>query len=113
MTNFFCNLLLIPRFGIIGAALATVVSSIVLLSSYMAFSQRLFFIPYAWRRYFYTTALFCTLIVADFLVKNSGQPSTMVLSVIKAFAIGIFAYFGLQILKVKNTVGTKEAILGN
>ncbi|TRZ51232.1 hypothetical protein D4S03_05445 [bacterium] len=42
------NILLIPRFGIAGSALATLISAAVLLYAYMRASQKLYPIPYPW-----------------------------------------------------------------
>ena len=42
------NILLIPRFGIAGSALATLISATVLLYAYMRASQKLYPIPYPW-----------------------------------------------------------------
>lgn len=44
------NFALIPRFGIRGAATATLVSAAVLFGVYMAFSQRHYFVPHRWGR---------------------------------------------------------------
>jgi O-antigen/teichoic acid export membrane protein len=48
--NIVLNLLLVPPLGIVGAALALVASYLVVLALMYAFTQRLFPVPYEWRR---------------------------------------------------------------
>jgi O-antigen/teichoic acid export membrane protein len=50
IANIALNLLLVPRLGIVGAGLALVASYLVVLSVMYAFTQRLFAVPYQWRR---------------------------------------------------------------
>jgi O-antigen/teichoic acid export membrane protein len=47
--NVILNFVLIPRLGIVGAALATVLSFTFLSIAAMAISQRLYYVPYNWR----------------------------------------------------------------
>ncbi len=44
------NLLLIPRLGIVGAALATMISAGCIFGAYMIFSQWLYYVPHQWTR---------------------------------------------------------------
>ncbi len=44
------NLLLVPRLGVLGSALANAVCSISLAAGSLAVSQRLYHVPYSWRR---------------------------------------------------------------
>jgi O-antigen/teichoic acid export membrane protein len=48
--NFLLNLLLIPRYGALGAAWATTLSYLALTGSYLYYTQRLHPLPLAWRR---------------------------------------------------------------
>lgn len=48
LLNLFLNILLIPPLGIVGAALATFISSIVLFAMYMIVSQKLYYVPHYW-----------------------------------------------------------------
>ena len=48
LANLGLNVLLIPRIGIMGAALATLITAVAAFSSYMAFSQRLYPVPHDW-----------------------------------------------------------------
>ena len=51
------NLVLIPRFGIIGAALATCLSYAFLAMAGMVISQRLYYVSYRWGRIFFAILL--------------------------------------------------------
>jgi O-antigen/teichoic acid export membrane protein len=57
--NFLLNLLLIPRYGALGAAWATTLSYLALTGSYLYYTQRLHPLPLAWRR----LAVWLTLLV--------------------------------------------------
>ncbi len=48
--NVIANLFLIPRFGILGAALATLISYVAMASGMYIVSQKMYFVPYEWRR---------------------------------------------------------------
>jgi len=50
VTNIGLNLLLIPAWGLIGAAVALIASYVVVLVLMYLFTQRLFRVPYEWRR---------------------------------------------------------------
>jgi O-antigen/teichoic acid export membrane protein len=50
VTNVILNLLLVPPLGIVGAALALVVSYLVVVALMYVFTQRLFPVPYQWAR---------------------------------------------------------------
>jgi O-antigen/teichoic acid export membrane protein len=50
ITNVLLNLLLVPSHGIVGAGLALVASYVIVLGLMYLFTQRLFRVPYEWRR---------------------------------------------------------------
>ena len=50
VTNVILNLILVPSHGIVGAGLALVGSYVIVLALMYAFTQRLFPVPYEWRR---------------------------------------------------------------
>jgi O-antigen/teichoic acid export membrane protein len=50
VTNVVLNLILVPSHGIVGAGLALVGSYVIVLALMYAFTQRLFPVPYEWRR---------------------------------------------------------------
>jgi O-antigen/teichoic acid export membrane protein len=54
--NVVLNFTLVPRYGIRGAALATLVSAGTLFTLYMCLSQRLYFVPHRWGRLALATA---------------------------------------------------------
>jgi len=58
------NWLLVPLWGIWGAAIATLLSSLIFLLSWLSLSQRLYSIPYAWRSILPAVIVFiaCTLL---------------------------------------------------
>ncbi|MCB0193893.1 MAG: oligosaccharide flippase family protein [Anaerolineae bacterium] len=49
LLNIGLNLLLIPRIGLMGAGIATLLSSVVAFSAQMILSQQQYFVPHAWR----------------------------------------------------------------
>jgi O-antigen/teichoic acid export membrane protein len=65
--NFLLNLLLIPRYGALGAAWATALSYVALTGSYLYYTQRLHPLPLRWSR----LAVWLTLLLA-FTVVSSG-----------------------------------------
>lgn len=48
LLNLFLNMLLIPSLGIVGAGLATMISSMCLFAMYMITSQKLYYVPHYW-----------------------------------------------------------------
>lgn len=59
-----CNWWLVPIRGVQGAALATLASSLVFFGCWLALSQRLYRIPYAWRPLLTTVAVFSIFVLA-------------------------------------------------
>jgi O-antigen/teichoic acid export membrane protein len=80
--NVFLNLLLIPIFGITGAALATLVSASTVFVTYMIFSQRTYPAPHGWRQLALSVVL------------------TVVLIVLCALAAG--AFFGIGLVAISD-----------
>ena len=71
--NFLLNFILIPFLGLIGAAIATLFSSIVLLGVYLYFGQKLYPIPYRVFRIMLSISLvISSLVLCDWL---SGDAS--------------------------------------
>lgn len=54
--NVALNFALVPRFGIRGAAMATLFSATLLFATYMTFSQRFYFVPHRWGQLALATA---------------------------------------------------------
>ncbi len=73
VVNVVLNLLLVPDHGVIGAAVALVLSYVVVVALMYAFTHNLFFVPYEWRRL--AIVLFATaapITVAETLVSHEG-----------------------------------------
>jgi O-antigen/teichoic acid export membrane protein len=52
------NFLLVPVWGTVGAAVATLLSSVVFFAAWLIFSQRLYSIPYSWLQILFSTTAF-------------------------------------------------------
>jgi O-antigen/teichoic acid export membrane protein len=73
IANVALNLALVPSLGIVGAGIALVASYIVLLALLLLFSQRLFPVPYEWRRLAHALALAAALVAAgELLLPTEG-----------------------------------------
>src|SRR3989339_1609392 len=68
--NVGCNLFAIPRFGIMGAAIVTLISYMAMAAILYPISMKLYFIPYEWRR-IATLALLTALVYVPALVLGS------------------------------------------
>ena len=65
--NAVMNFYLIPKFGILGASIATFFSGLSLFSLNMYYSQRFYFVPHDWRKILIVLISFTTLILSSFL----------------------------------------------
>ncbi len=73
IANVALNLALVPPFGIVGAGLALVASYIVVLGLMYAFTQRLFPVPYEWRRLGLVVGVAALMVgLGDTLLPTSG-----------------------------------------
>src|SRR4051812_22011006 len=73
VTNVILNLILVPSHGIVGAGLALVGSYVVVLALMYAFTQRLFPVPYEWRRLTLVLLSAAAVVVAgELLLPTSG-----------------------------------------
>jgi O-antigen/teichoic acid export membrane protein len=71
--NVALNLALVPPLGIVGAGIALVASYLVLLGLLLVFSQRLFPVPYEWRRIGHAVGLAAVLVAAgELLLPTDG-----------------------------------------
>ena len=75
--NLVLNLLLIPRYGILGAALATAVSFTCIAIAGMAISQRLYYAPYNWKKICSAGAL--VVLVSNFALLDITEVSAVML----------------------------------
>lgn len=71
--NVVLNVLLIPRFGIIGAAWATLAGFVTLIAIEMTVSLRFYPIPYQWDRFAKLAGVAATLYAAGMLVPSGGS----------------------------------------
>ncbi len=87
IVNFALNIILIPPYGMMGAAIATVAAYTVLFLGMTWRAQRLFFVPYQWRRILLAVGVAVALTVAG-----------KVLHVPLAGAVGLIAAYPLALL---------------
>lgn len=95
LTNIALNFLLIPRFGIAGAAAATLGCYMVLPACTAFFSQKFLQVDYEWAKIFGCVALLCGLSFSLFVASGSiASPSTIItLSTLTLLVFIILSYF--------------------
>lgn len=91
--NVALNLVLVPAYGIVGAAVALVASYLVVLGLMYGFTQRLFRVPYEWGRLLRVVATVAVLVgAAELLVPTSGALGLLVrLALFAAYPLALFA----------------------
>jgi O-antigen/teichoic acid export membrane protein len=82
--NVALNLILIPRHGMMGAAVATLVAYAVLFVAMTARAQRVYPVPYQWRR---VATLFAAAAGLTVLGKALDAPLAVVLALIAAYPL--------------------------
>lgn len=97
--NIATNLLLIPLWGITGAAFATLFAYIAMAAALYVQAQRVYFIPYDWRR----VGLLSTIGVLAFALDRSltssqilEQPSTLFMARMALFVCAVISLFALR-----------------
>lgn len=95
MLNVILNLLLIPIFGISGAALATLISSATVFSTFMIFSQKTYPVPHAWRQLALSALIATLLVVGGVQLHLPLLPAIALKLVLCAAALGVFFGIGL------------------
>ena len=100
LTNFGLNYFLIPRLGVKGAAIATLLSNSIIFTVLMILSQKYYRIPYEWR----SISVLVTIAGLFFLILSNLFPSGRLVSIaIKVFGIILFVLvsnlFGILNLK--------------
>ncbi|MBU1281936.1 MAG: oligosaccharide flippase family protein [Gammaproteobacteria bacterium] len=95
------NWLLVPAFGMPGAAWATLLSSAVFLWGWFWVSQRLYPVPYAWRQLALGLLAFLACVVAGRVIGTLSQPVLLAL-VVKAVVLMVLALMlvGLRLVSV-------------
>jgi O-antigen/teichoic acid export membrane protein len=66
--NILLNILLIPFLGIMGSALATLISSSLLFLIYMTLSQKIYAIPYTWEKIVFACLLSAFIIIIGYAI---------------------------------------------
>jgi O-antigen/teichoic acid export membrane protein len=90
LANIPLNFLLIPYLGIMGAALATLCSSLIMFTQYVYFSQKLYFVPHNWRRIVPAT-LVAVAAIACYLVVTFPPSTAISLLIAAKAAISLLA----------------------
>ena len=71
LVNVGANILLIPRYGLIGAAIATVIMNLLTNALFIIIGQRLYKIQYEWKTIFYCFAILLLAVMTVFYLKYS------------------------------------------
>ncbi|MEP7081443.1 MAG: oligosaccharide flippase family protein [Chloroflexota bacterium] len=93
--NTVLNFVLIPVWGIIGAAAATLISAAVIFAAYMITSQRLYFVPHGWGRLALATALAALASLVAVLAPLPSGPALLMKVVLMAATVGMVVRVGL------------------
>jgi O-antigen/teichoic acid export membrane protein len=96
--NAVLNLLLIPIFGIGGAALATLISAATVFSTFMIFSQRHYPVPHAWRQLGFAILIAAILVIVGVQLHLPLLPGIVLKLVLCALALGLF--FGIGLVEI-------------
>lgn len=91
--NIFLNLLLVPNFGIIGAAISTLLTHLLIFTVNMIYSQKLYMIPYQWLPIFYSIIFAVSSIIFFNYISITG----VIKYILSILLILIFLIFSLQI----------------
>jgi O-antigen/teichoic acid export membrane protein len=81
IVNVTLNLILIPHYGMMGAAVATVAAYATMFAGMTWWAQRIYPVPYQWRRVFTAAGIAVALVVAGKLV-GGGLPVALALSLV-------------------------------
>lgn len=106
LINFGLNLFLIPRLGVKGAAIATLISNSVIFIVLMSLSQQYYQIPYEW----HSITVLVTIVGVFFIALSNLSPSGHLLSfVVKVLGI-IFFILALNLFGVLNLKTVKNEL---
>jgi O-antigen/teichoic acid export membrane protein len=86
---------LVPRFGIRGAAIATLLSASTLFGTYMAFSQRFYFVPHRWGRLAIAVGIVTSLGVVGMQVQTGPRLSLAIRIALVGVAVLVVVATGL------------------
>lgn len=105
LVNVVVNLTLIPKFGITGAAIATLLSYMVMAIGIYFPSQRLYYVEYEWGRLIRVMLAACVVVGAVLLL--GLQPATAVGIAVKLGATALFVLL-VVVLKIFDTADIRE-----
>jgi O-antigen/teichoic acid export membrane protein len=110
LVNVVVNLVLIPRYGIMGAAIATLLSYVVMAIGIYFPSQRLYHVEYEWGRLIRVMLAACIVVAAVLLL--GLQPATLLGIAVKLGATALFVLlvFVLRIFDTADIRETREAL---
>lgn len=96
--NTVLNLLFIPIWGIEGAALATLTSTIIVFGLYMVFSQRSYFVPHAWGRLVLAGLVTIVIVAVGGVYVSNSLVHLAIKAVLIVVAGGLYILLGLVTL---------------
>lgn len=106
--NVLLNMLLIPRFGISGAAVAKLIGYSLVFYVYMWFSQKMYHVPHDWRSLINATFLFG---IASYFVPKMGQSFEVMIAIkLTGFAVGFFIIFMFGLVRISELKKLKSVI---
>ena len=110
LVNVVVNLVLIPKYGITGAAIATLLSYVVMAIGIYFPSQRLYHVEYEWGRLIRVMLAACIVVAAVLLL--GLQPATLLGIAVKLGATALFVLlvFVLRIFDTADIRETREAL---
>jgi O-antigen/teichoic acid export membrane protein len=110
LVNVVVNLVLIPKYGITGAAIATLLSYVVMAIGIYFPSQRLYHVEYEWGRLIRVMLAACIIVAAVLLL--GLQPATLLGIAVKLGATALFVLlvFVLKIFDTADIRETREAL---
>jgi O-antigen/teichoic acid export membrane protein len=110
LSNVAANLLLVPSLGMLGAAIATLVSYVVIAAGIYAASQRLYRVDYEWPKIL-KVALLTAVLFAGFLLLDP-EPATVGGIGLKLLLMGAFVVlvYVSRVIHPSELVGTVAAV---
>ena len=92
LLNTLLNIILVPLFGIIGASIATLASSLLVFVVYMAMSQKLYYVPHKWRELIACVCIAALLVVFGLYFDHETTQGIVMKSLILLFGMLIFIH---------------------
>jgi O-antigen/teichoic acid export membrane protein len=106
--NVAVNLLLIPRYGMMGSAIALMAAYATMLAGTVWRAQRIFFVPYQWRRAFTAGFTGVALVVAGKLI-GGGLPVALLFALVYPF---VLFPLGFYLPAERRAIGTRLRLRG-